>query len=247
MKGFFDMHCHTLYGVDDGAGDFSTSLAMLDIAYADGIRNICFTPHCNPYNEYPDPDAINESFRAISDFVSSNGLDMKLRLGSEIMYYSDFAGDIEKGVCHSLCGGKYVLFEFYYGAEFSEIFDAAERAYSLGYKPVIAHAERYDCILDKPSNLISLADRGILLQFNASLFDTGAKHPFFRQMKRKKLRNTVMVNRLPCIVSTDAHGVEKRPPRISFAYDELLRKTNSSYADTVFFEIPSEIFNDTSY
>lgn len=45
---YADMHCHMLYGVDDGAQDRETSRAMLDAAYADGTRTICFTPHCHP-------------------------------------------------------------------------------------------------------------------------------------------------------------------------------------------------------
>lgn len=240
------MHCHMLFGVDDGAEDFSTSLAMLDIAYADGIRNICFTPHCNPYDKFPDADAIASSFAELTDFVRSKELDINLFLGSEIMYYSDFADDIENGRCHTLCGSKYVLFEFYYGAGFSEILDAAERVYSLGYRPVIAHPERYDCILDKPKELITLADRDILLQFNASLFDDSVKYPFMKQLKRKKIRNLIFTNHLPCIVSTDAHGVDRRRPEISHAYREFIKKSGSSYADEVFFGIPSAIFSGNS-
>ncbi len=45
---YADMHCHMLYGVDDGAQDRETSRAVLDAAYADGTRTICFTPHCHP-------------------------------------------------------------------------------------------------------------------------------------------------------------------------------------------------------
>ena len=97
------MHCHMLFDVDDGAKDFLTSQAMLDIAYADGIRNICLTPHCNPYDKFPDTDAITTAFHKLTDFVRSKELDINLSLGSEIMYYSDFADDIEKGRCNTLC------------------------------------------------------------------------------------------------------------------------------------------------
>lgn len=246
MKGFFDMHCHTLFGVDDGAKDFAMSLAMLDIAYSDGIRQICFTPHCNPYDRYPDIDATRYAFESIDYFVKSKNLDIKVSLGSEIMYYSDFAADIERGICRGLCSSKYVLFEFYESADFSEIFDAAERAFSMGYKPVIAHAERYDCILKKPSRLLSLSERGILLQFNSGLFTKSPRRTVFKEMRYGKIRNIIFSNKLPCMVSSDAHGITRRIPKVSFAYEEFLKKTDKAYANEVFFDIPSKIFYQNS-
>ena len=41
----FDLHCHILPGVDDGAKDKKESEKMLRIAYKEGIRKIVATPH----------------------------------------------------------------------------------------------------------------------------------------------------------------------------------------------------------
>ncbi len=40
MKDLFDVHCHMVPGVDDGASDLEESLAMLKMEYRDGVRNI---------------------------------------------------------------------------------------------------------------------------------------------------------------------------------------------------------------
>ena len=45
MKDLFDVHCHMVPGVDDGASDLEESLAMLKMEYRDGVRNIIVTPH----------------------------------------------------------------------------------------------------------------------------------------------------------------------------------------------------------
>ena len=42
MKELFDVHCHMVPGVDDGAADLEESLAML---HEDGVRKIIITPH----------------------------------------------------------------------------------------------------------------------------------------------------------------------------------------------------------
>ena len=45
MKDLFDVHCHMVPGVDDGASDLEESLAMLKMEHRDGVRNIIVTPH----------------------------------------------------------------------------------------------------------------------------------------------------------------------------------------------------------
>ena len=40
-----DIHCHALYGVDDGADDLDESRAMIRHAKSQGIDGIIFTPH----------------------------------------------------------------------------------------------------------------------------------------------------------------------------------------------------------
>ena len=42
---FVDIHCHMLPGLDDGAVNLGVSLAMAEMAVADGIRTVIATPH----------------------------------------------------------------------------------------------------------------------------------------------------------------------------------------------------------
>ena len=41
----YDIHCHIVPGIDDGAEDLRESLAMARMAVADGIHTIIATPH----------------------------------------------------------------------------------------------------------------------------------------------------------------------------------------------------------
>ena len=38
MKELFDVHCHMVPGVDDGAADLEESLAMLKMQHEDGVE-----------------------------------------------------------------------------------------------------------------------------------------------------------------------------------------------------------------
>jgi protein-tyrosine phosphatase len=40
-----DIHCHILYGIDDGAQDLQESIEMARLASKDGIRHLFATPH----------------------------------------------------------------------------------------------------------------------------------------------------------------------------------------------------------
>jgi protein-tyrosine phosphatase len=45
MKGLYDIHCHILPGVDDGARNTEESLWMLNKEYNEGVRHVILTPH----------------------------------------------------------------------------------------------------------------------------------------------------------------------------------------------------------
>ena len=40
-----DIHCHLLYGIDDGPRSLEDSLAMAELAVAEGITHMLVTPH----------------------------------------------------------------------------------------------------------------------------------------------------------------------------------------------------------
>ncbi|MBR5528406.1 MAG: hypothetical protein IKV97_05320 [Clostridia bacterium] len=242
MNTFFDMHCHILPGVDDGAKDFDTALKMIKAAYDDGIRHICFTPHRNPYKKCRSTRSITDVYREFSEAISSSGMEMETILGSEIMYYSDFVSDIENGTCFTIGNSKYVLLEFPENADFSELFEAARKVSSLGYIPIIAHPERYSCIEKKPSLLGTLSENGFLMQFNSGLFAPSHKKDFLTVFRRNRIKKYIFAHKPACIVASDAHDLARRKPSLSAAYDAVLKKCGKDYAQSSFFDIPASIF-----
>ncbi len=44
-KGIYDIHCHIVPGVDDGATDIEETGKLLRMEYEQGVRTIIATPH----------------------------------------------------------------------------------------------------------------------------------------------------------------------------------------------------------
>ena len=65
--GFVDLHSHVLYGLDDGAPDQATALAMLDGLAALGVTEQCVTPHQKASQYLPDWDRIEATLAAARD------------------------------------------------------------------------------------------------------------------------------------------------------------------------------------
>src|SRR5713226_1644682 len=74
-----DIHCHPLSGVDDGAESFATSVAMCQVAAADGITHLVATPHCNYRYEFQ-PE-VNQ--KRIEELQAAVGKVPKLLLGCD--------------------------------------------------------------------------------------------------------------------------------------------------------------------
>ena len=109
---FFDMHCHMLAHVDDGAQNTETMFAMLEAAYADGIRAICLTPHYSPYLYGDTYEESERSFAVLQKYVADKHPDMHLFLGHELGYHGGCVPALESGRCRTLAGSRYVLVDF---------------------------------------------------------------------------------------------------------------------------------------
>lgn len=246
MDGFFDLHCHILPHVDDGAQNDACALDMLRVAYNDGIRNICFTPHRNPYQgdeDGADYETPSDAYRRFLPIASEKFPDMRFSLGSEIMYYSGCMDDIRRKRCSSLCGGRYLLLEFPYAVSCADILRAVRQTLSNGYRPVIAHVERYDCLYREPKRLFEITADNCTLQLNASVF---AERPrrFLRHTQYRFL-HTIFKGDLPFIVASDAHDTQIRVPKLAFAYRQICDNWGARFADRAFFELPAEIFDSS--
>ena len=71
-EGIFDIHCHIVPGVDDGAADIEETRKLLEMEYKQGVRNIILTPHFRfqmfetPLEKYRDNSGLQKRRQQIS-------------------------------------------------------------------------------------------------------------------------------------------------------------------------------------
>ena len=114
-----DIHCHLLYGVDDGAKTIEESVAMLEAAKEQGISAMILTPHYrHGMFAYP-KEEIEEHFRILEPYAQKLGI--SLALGTEYHVNSHIVEALDSGRCRTMAGSRYVLCEYSHDSEYAYI------------------------------------------------------------------------------------------------------------------------------
>ncbi len=230
-----DMHCHILYGLDDGAANPETTLKMLNTAYNDGIDKIICTPHRHFKRGQADPDAIKSRLEEVERMAKENNINIELYTGSEIYYSEDTVSKLKSGEALTLCNTKYVLVEFSEDADYDYIFRAVSKLSNEGFKPIIAHVERISCFLKDYRKVLDISDERAYIQVNADSFTNPAK------IKSRCFINTLFKNGAVDFVATDAHNTTTRKAILSRAYKRVAQHFGSEEAERCFVENPEKI------
>lgn len=238
MIPLFDLHCHMLSNCDDGAENDEEMFQMLEMAYANGIRGICLTPHFH-YGFYGDNrEKSRLAFERLKAYGAEKHPDLELYLGNELFYHQDALTHVRSGACRTLNGGRYLLFDFTQDEGFWEIQEAIFRIAGLGYRPVLAHTERYTALRGKRKQIEEFVSKGCIIQISAgSLFGewgSGAKR------LAKKLLRSGLVH----AVATDAHHATVRKPELAKSVEWISEKYGEEYARELFYENPRRILNN---
>ena len=206
---FFDLHTHMLCGVDDGAATEQDMHEMLRIAYEDGTRAICLTPHYSPYL-FGDTSAASErAFERLREYAAERYPDLTLYLGHELGYHDTCVQALNDGRCRTLNGSRYLLVDFPAPVGFSELREALERLLRIGYRPVLAHAERYRSLWNRIGWLRGFVESGGVVQLNAGSA-AGAYGRFEKRQWKRFLKHGLVQ-----VVSSDGHNTVTRTPQMS--------------------------------
>ena len=159
LGGAVDNHSHILYGLDDGVKTQEDSLAILQYLEEQGLSEVWFTPHI--MEDVPNTtEGIRARFEELKA-VYTGGL--KLHLAAEYMIDTLFEKRLSDGdlLFH---GEDTILVETSAVAPPYNLWDVLESMLKAGYRPLVAHPERY-MYMDK-SDYRELHSMGCYLQMN---------------------------------------------------------------------------------
>jgi protein-tyrosine phosphatase len=204
-----DLHCHLLPGIDDGAPDLATALAMARIAVADGIKVVACTPHIYPGMYDNNGPAIRRAVAELQRRLEEAGIPLRLTLGADAHIAPDLVAGLRAGQVPTLHDSRYFLLEPPHHVAPPRLAETVFDLLAAGYVPVITHPERLSWIEDRYETFGELARKGAWLQVTAGSL-TG-RFGKAAQYWGERLLDEGWVH----ILATDAHGVDRRPPLLA--------------------------------
>ena len=224
-----DIHMHLIPGVDDGAMDMEMALVMMIRAKEQGISKIIAAPHSEAFH-FSKRD-IRATYQNLANAAAMVSPDMKVYLGCEVYCEADIMEQVlellDLGVYPTMNGTKCVLMEFSQWVYPENTIPCVEALVKAGYKPIIAHMERYKYLRDNMDLVERLWKLGALIQLNAySLFDE-------MDDSIKNWARRLVLERKVDFLGTDAHRTYHRPPSAEKGLEWLYENVEQDYADAI--------------
>ncbi|MCF7924702.1 MAG: hypothetical protein K9L64_06350 [Candidatus Izimaplasma sp.] len=220
-----DIHTHLLPYVDDGVNDFNEALEIINALKKQGVNSVFITPHYYKLRNFVSTyDENLKIFNELKALVHDKGIDIKLYLGSEIYYDQHTLKNIKDSIVKDLIN-RFYLVEFSIDESLYNISEAVHNLVAKGYKPVIAHIERYEA-LKKIEDVYSLKKIGAYTQVNASTV-LGSRG-FFKKVSINKFIKNDLID----FVATDSHN--NQVDKFIKAYQYIEKKFSKEKAEKLF-------------
>jgi len=225
-----DIHSHVLYGLDDGAKTVEQSLAMLELAAADGTTDIVATPHANGQYAF-DPDLIDQRIAELDGRAP-----VRIHRGCDFHLQFD---NIQDALAHpdkyTVNHKGYLLVEFPDLAIFANTDRILSQLLDSGMIPIITHPERNDKLQRRVDDLAEWVEMGCYVQVTAgSCTGMFGKDP-------KAAADALFKRGLVHFIASDAHDTRRRPPTLSAAYAALAEKWGEDAIRPLFDDHPRAV------
>jgi protein-tyrosine phosphatase len=229
-----DLHCHILFGLDDGPKLLEDSLAMAEDAITDGITHVVATPHSSSQFIF-DFAAVQAKRDALAEKLHGR---LKLATGCDFHLNHENLLALRKHPEPFCINQKdYLLVEFNDFSIPPQMDQTLHELQLAGLRPIITHPERNPILRSQPDRLLKWVRLGCFAQITAGslsgVFGPGAKEDAWSWMTRGLIH----------FVSSDAHNTARRPLKLRFAYDSIAQQLGEETARALLLENPLAAFN----
>ena len=209
-----DFHSHIIPEIDDGSISIEDTMLIIEEAKRAGFSKIISTSHYVS-NQYEFDEASRRQFLELIKIGANNlGIDIEFFLGSEIYASYDMVQLIKEHQASTINDTKYVLFELPMQNELPNLKKVIYDLIGNGYRPIIAHPERYSYVKENPNWLIQYIEIGVLFQSNyASIIGLYGK-------QAQKTVKQLLKNNMIHFLGSDVH----RPETIYAKMPEIMKE-----------------------
>ncbi|MGC4041464.1 MAG: histidinol phosphatase [Flavobacterium sp.] len=163
---FVDIHSHLLPGIDDGAAVLEDTSILVKGLQEIGFKNFITTPHIMGEVWKNTPDSINQTLSSTVSGLAIPDISNRMKAAAEYMMDAEF-WDLFKNEKLLCLKDNYVLVEISYLHPPIQLYDILFELQVAGYKPVLAHPERYNFYHETSlSHYRKLKKAGCLFQMN---------------------------------------------------------------------------------
>lgn len=193
-----DMHSHLIPGIDDGAKTIEDSLNLIRALHASGYQKLITTPHVMSDYYRNTPETILGGLEQVRAAVREEGIPVSIEAAAEYYVDDGFMRKLEEEQLLTF-GDRYLLVEVSYINPPDSIHSVLFRAQTLGYRPILAHPERYPYWYHDLDQYLAFYEKGIILQLNINSL-SGYYGPDARRIAEKLIELDVIG-----AVGTDMH------------------------------------------
>jgi tyrosine-protein phosphatase YwqE len=194
-----DMHSHLLPNLDDGLETMEQTLEFAKEMQQLGYKKIICTPHILPEVHDNSPETILSRLAEVRKAFKENDINIQIDAAAEYMVGPEFHQSILKGDKLLTMGNNHILIEMSYAAPSQNIAEVIFDLRIRGYRPILAHPERYNYYLGNPGVYEDFIGRGCLLQLNLLSLTGYYGKPI------QKAAEYLMKNELVSFIGTDMH------------------------------------------
>lgn len=197
-----DFHSHLIPGIDDGSPDIQTSMELIKGLNSLGYKKLITTPHVMSDYYKNDKQTILYGLEEIRNASAEERLDVKLEAAAEYYLDEGFEELIKQKELLTF-GNNYVLFELPFIAEPQNLTAIIFDLQTAGYRPILAHPERYSFWYKDFDKFHEMKNKSVFLQLNI-LSLSGVYSP-----ETKKIAERMIDEDLVDFLGTDCHNVQQ--------------------------------------